>query len=83
METTPTTQNETTKDLSSLTNLTDVQVRAMYPGRTGVLEIEGFAINIRIKDARKRFGHLDFLVTPTGGLGERWIQSNRIKIHNV
>jgi len=65
---------------SSLTTLTDSQIKDTYPGRTGVMDVEGLVIGIKIVSARKRFGHLDFLVTPTGGFGERWIQSNRVRL---
>ena len=72
-----------TENPSSLTTLTDGEVKNLYPGRTGVLEVEGLTINVKIVNARKRFGHLDFLITPTGGFGERWIQSNRIRVTEV
>jgi hypothetical protein len=72
-----------TQNPSSLSTLTEAEVRNIYPGRTGVLEVEGLTINVKIINARKRFGHLDFLVTPTGGFGERWIQSNRVRITRI
>lgn len=66
---------------SSLTTLTDAEIKTIYPGRTGTLEVSGLNFHVKIVDARKRFGHLDLKIVPTQGNGERWIQSNRINIH--
>lgn len=65
---------------TSLTNQTDEQVKRLYPGNKGTVEFDGLTFVVVIKDARKRFGHLDFLVTPEHGTGERWIQSNRVRL---
>jgi len=67
---------------TSLTTLTDNEVKTIYPGKIGNMTVEGLTVTVRIVNARKRFGHLDFLVTPTHGFGERWIQSNRITVTN-
>lgn len=48
--------------------------------RTGTIELDGLVVGIIVKKARVRFGHLDLLVTPQHGSGERWIESRRISL---
>lgn len=49
-----------------------------YVGRKGTIDLDGLSVGITVKEARVRFGHLDLLVTPLIGTGERWIESRRI-----
>lgn len=48
-------------------------VLAIYP-------IDGLDVNVKIVDARTRFGHLDLLVTPLHGAGERWVERKNLQI---
>jgi len=45
--------------------------------RTGELDFE-----VTILDSRQRFGHLDLLITPESGAGERWTEFKNLTIHN-
>lgn len=51
-----------------------------YRGRNGTITIDGLTVGVEIKDARVRFGHLDLLVTPKDGGGQKWIESRRVEI---
>jgi hypothetical protein len=51
-----------------------------YRDKQGVISIDGLQVAVDIKDARVRFGHLDLLVTPTLGAGEKWMESRRVII---
>ena len=39
-------------------------------------------VNVKIVDARRRFGHLDLLVVPVSGSGEVWVERKNIEIFN-
>ncbi len=45
--------------------------------RTGDLDF-----GVTILDSRQRFGHLDLLVTPANGAGDRWVEFKNLTIHN-
>lgn len=51
-------------------------------GRQGLLSVTGTTLKflITILDARSRYGHLDYKVTPIAGDGETWHASTAIKI---
>ena len=51
-------------------------------GRQGSLTITGTSLKfaVLILDARSRYGHLDYKVTPIAGEGETWHASTAIKI---
>lgn len=51
-----------------------------YSGRTGTITLDALTVGVQIKEARVRFGHIDLLVTPINGNGERWVESRRIAI---
>lgn len=51
-----------------------------YVGRKGTINMDGLSVGIEVKEARVRFGHLDLLVTPLIGSGERWIESQRLSL---
>lgn len=52
-----------------------------YHNRTGSITLDGLTVGITVTDARVRFGHLDLLVTPTAGSGQKWIESRRITLN--
>jgi len=37
-------------------------------------------VGVRVKDARIRFGRMDFLVSPLSGSGEVWVESDRVTL---
>lgn len=51
-------------------------------GKQGLLSVTGTAlkIGVTVLDARSRYGHLDYKVTPIAGEGETWHASTAIKI---
>jgi hypothetical protein len=49
-----------------------------FPGRTGTFEFDGLSFGVKIVKARLRFGHLDLLITPSVGNGERWVEQHRV-----
>jgi hypothetical protein len=51
-----------------------------YRDKVGTLAVDDLRVQVRITDARLRFGHLDLLVTPVSGTGERWIEQHRVQI---
>lgn len=51
-----------------------------YNGRTGTIKMDALTVGVRVKEARVRFGHIDLLVTPVNGWGEKWIESRRVSV---
>jgi hypothetical protein len=51
-----------------------------YIGKVGHLDFDGLTVQVKVTDARVRFGHVDLLLTPTAGTGTRWIQADRVKL---
>lgn len=54
-----------------------------YKGRVGRFEIDGLSFAVEIIDARLRFGHLDLLIVPKTGAGERWVEQHRVLLPDV
>ena len=52
-------------------------------GKQGLLSVTGTAlkIGVTILDARSRYGHLDYKVTPIAGEGETWHASTAITLN--
>lgn len=55
-------------------NLTD------YKGRKASISMDTLAFEVEIKDARIRFGRLDFLVSPNSGNGQKWVEQHKVAI---
>lgn len=53
---------------------------AAYRDRVGTLAVDNLTVDVKITDARMRYGHLDLLVTPIAGNGERWVEQHRIEL---
>jgi hypothetical protein len=51
-----------------------------YRDREAFIHVDDLVIEVKIKDARLRFGHLDLLVTPISGSGQRWIEQHRVTL---
>lgn len=51
-----------------------------YAGRTGRFEFDGLSFTVNVVKARLRFGHLDLLITPAVGSGERWVEQHRVTL---
>ena len=52
-------------------------------GKQGLLSVTGTALkfSITVLDARSRYGHLDYKVTPIAGDGETWHASTAITLN--
>lgn len=57
--------------------MTDLTI---YANRTGRMSIDTLSFAVRIIEARTRYGHLDFRVTPVTGEGERWVEQHRVTL---
>jgi hypothetical protein len=44
------------------------------------MAIDTLAFEVEIKDARIRFGRLDFLVSPNSGNGQKWVEQHKVAI---
>jgi len=60
----------------------NVKEMAQCIGQRGLLNITNTEIRIPvvILNVRQTFGRIDYQVTPIGGDGETWVQSNRVKL---
>ena len=54
-----------------------------YNDRTGNMALGGLTFRVRVIRARTRYGHLDLLVTPISGDGERWVENHRVTLDEV
>lgn len=60
-------------------NIKDINLES-YENKQGIISINELAVGVTIKSARIRFGHLDLLVTPVTGSGEKWMESHRVQV---
>lgn len=51
-----------------------------YVGRIGYFEQDDLSFAVTVSKARLRFGHLDLLITPVSGSGERWVEQHRVRL---
>ncbi len=59
----------------------EVETLAHLKGKKGILEMETLLhVTVKILDLRRRFGHVDVLVTPCDGKGQKWIALHRVKV---
>lgn len=49
-------------------------------GKIGVVALDELKFGVVIKDARVRFGHLDYLISPLSGDGLKWVEHHRVTI---
>ena len=49
-------------------------------GKIGVVALDELKFGVVIKDARVRFGHLDYLISPLNGDGVKWVEHHRVTI---
>jgi hypothetical protein len=49
-------------------------------GQTGMLTTytEGLKVPVTVKDARQVYGRTDYLISPVGGSGEKWVEQFRV-----
>jgi hypothetical protein len=53
---------------------------SIYNDRTGSMTVDTLTFTVRVLEARNRYGHLDFRVTPISGDGERWVEQHRVAL---
>lgn len=51
-----------------------------YKGKRGSVDVEGLLVDVHVTDARTRYGHLDLLVEPVAGTGERWLEHHNVSL---
>lgn len=51
-----------------------------YKGKKGRIVENNLTINVKILEARTRYGHLDLKVTPIAGEGQVWVERKSIQI---
>jgi hypothetical protein len=49
-------------------------------GKKGTIQLEAMNIAVKILDIRRRFGHVDALITPQSGDGEKWISLHKVAV---
>jgi hypothetical protein len=47
-------------------------------GKTAAMTLDDLTVSVRINDVRTRFGHIDLLVQPVNGSGEKWVERHRV-----
>lgn len=53
-----------------------------YVGLDAIYHVDDLQFNMIVKESRQRFGHLDLLVTPVTGGGERWVELKNLELPN-
>lgn len=53
-----------------------------YKGLSGAVTENGMNFDVRVVDARTRFGHLDLLCVPVSGSGQRWVEYKNITLRH-
>lgn len=53
-----------------------------YIGLDAIYHVDDLQFNMTVKSSRQRFGHLDLLVTPVEGAGERWVELKNLELPN-
>ncbi len=51
-----------------------------FIGRHGQIELGSLTVDVSIRNARHRYGHVDLLISPNSGSGEQWVEGRRVKL---
>lgn len=51
-----------------------------YHGQVASVDLNGLTVDVQVRDVRFRYGHIDVLVTPLSGSGDKWILADRITL---
>jgi hypothetical protein len=49
-------------------------------GRRGTIDLNSLTVNVSVRNARHRYGHVDLLISPDAGSGEQWVEARRVTI---
>lgn len=60
--------------------MTVTQLAAIVGKTAWMRPVPKLLFAVKILDARTRFGHTDYLVSPISGSGETWVESTNISI---
>lgn len=60
-------------------NIKEVDLSS-FNGRQGFINVNSLSIGVQIKQARVRYGHVDLLVTPINGVGEKWMEIHKVEL---
>lgn len=60
-------------------NVKDVDL-SIYNDRRGFINLNTLSIGVEIKQARVRYGHIDLLVSPITGTGEKWMEIHKVTL---
>ena len=53
-----------------------------YIGRVGSYQMGQMRFEVSVLDVRTRWGALDFLITPSAGHGNQWVQADKVQLEN-
>ena len=49
-------------------------------GKIGTIDVETMKVAVQIMELRRRFVHIDALVKPEAGTGDKWVALHKVKI---
>ena len=53
-----------------------------YIGRVGAYRLGQMLFEVSVLDVRTRWGTLDFLITPSTGHGNQWVQADKVQLED-
>lgn len=60
--------------------LTTADDLAGFIGRKGQIDLGSLTVDVSVRNARHRYGHVDLLISPNAGSGEQWVEGRRVKL---
>ncbi len=61
------------------TSLKNINLES-FKDRNAEMVIDSLTFHVTVKNARIRFGHLDLLVSPATGAGEKWVEQHKVTL---
>lgn len=58
--------------------MTVKEMIAEMRGRQAMWSVDTLKVLVDIRDIREAFGRVDFLISPVGGSGEKWVQKGSL-----
>lgn len=53
-------------------------------GKPGLFHVDkGFKVQVIVQDVRQVFGRIDYCIRPVDGIGNLWIDSNRVTVEGT
>jgi len=69
------------REMSEILAYFDLEGEGGRRDSLGLLQVDqksSMAMRVRIVDVRRRYGTLDFMVTPVAGVGRKWVEARRV-----